>query len=61
MLKWGKTLHLRPGPLRRQEGARTALVVLTCINMLNFADRYVISSVKELIKADLHLSDTVCL
>lgn len=36
-----------------------ALVVLMFINTLNFVDRYVISSVKELIKDDLHLSDTV--
>jgi hypothetical protein len=32
--------------------------VLTAINLLNFADRYVPSAVKELIKADLELSDT---
>eukprot|EP01041_Mallomonas_annulata_P009591 gene9591-19934_t len=41
----------------RREGARYALILLTFINMLSFADRYVISSVKELIKEDLNLSD----
>ena len=59
MLKWGKTLQARSGPPRRQEGARTALLVLTVINMLKFADRYISSSVKELIKAEMNLSDTV--
>jgi hypothetical protein len=43
---------------KRQSGAKFALVVLTCINLLNFADRYVTSAVKELIKEDLNLSDT---
>ena len=59
MLKWGKTLEPQSGPPRRREGARRALVVLTLINMLNFADRYISASVKELIKAEMHLSDTV--
>ena len=53
---FGKTLPRR-GPCR-QEGARAALLALTAINLLNFADRYVASSVKELIKADLGLTDT---
>ena len=38
--------------------ARYALCIFTAINMLNYADRYVFSSVKELIKDGLHLSDT---
>lgn len=41
----------------RQEGARYALFILTCINLLNYADRYVPSAVKTLIQEDLHLSD----
>ena len=53
----GKTLPpTRPG--QRQEGAREALLTLTAINLLNFADRYVPASVKELLKEDLKLSDT---
>ena len=42
---------------KRMEGARFALFVLTAINLLNYMDRYVPSSVKELIKEDLHLTD----
>ena len=38
--------------------ARYALCIFTAINMLNYADRYVFSSVKELIKDGLHLYDT---
>ena len=41
----------------RQYDARQALIVLTAINFLNFADRYVPSSVKSLIQADLNLND----
>lgn len=41
----------------RQYGARNALIVLTTINFLNYADRYVPSSVKSLIQADLQLND----
>lgn len=44
-------------PGQRQKGARFALLVLSGINLLNFADRYVPSGVKELIKDDLHLTD----
>ena len=44
-------------PNSRQHGARFALIVLTLVQSLNFADRYVPASVKELIQADLHLSD----
>ena len=54
---WGKTLPRSRVP-QRQEGARRALLVLTLINLLNFADRYVPSSVKELLKEDLDLTDT---
>jgi MFS family permease len=38
-------------------GARYALAVLTFINLFNYLDRWVISSVLEPIKASLHLSD----
>ena len=41
----------------RQPGARAAILTLTAINFLNFADRYVPSAVKSLIQADLHLTD----
>ena len=53
----GRTLP-RDSPNGRQEGARRALLILTAINLLNFADRYVPASVKELIKEDLDLTDT---
>lgn len=39
-------------------GARYAVTVLTAMNLLNYVDRYVPSANKDLIKADLHLSDT---
>ena len=40
-------------------GARAALVVLTLLNLLNYLDRFVLSSVVESLKAsELHLSDT---
>lgn len=42
---------------RRQPGARTAILTLTAINFLNFADRYVPSAVKSLIQEDLQISD----
>jgi len=41
-----------------QPGATYALTVLTIINLLNYIDRYVPSSTKDLIKADLNLTDT---
>mmetsp|Transcript_33126 Transcript_33126/g.77520 ORF Transcript_33126/g.77520 Transcript_33126/m.77520 type:complete len:481 (-) Transcript_33126:18-1460(-) len=44
-------------PNRRQEGARAALVTLSAINLLNFADRYVPSAVKTLLQEELKLSD----
>jgi len=34
----------------RQPGARHALYILTLINFINYADRYVPAAVKELIK-----------
>ena len=36
---------------------RTLLVLLASLNLLNYFDRYVLSSLLEPIKADLHLSD----
>lgn len=39
------------------EGARYAVAILTAMNLLNYADRYVPSAIKELYKKDLHLSD----
>ncbi len=39
-------------------GATFAVVILTAMNLLNYVDRWVPSAVKELFKADLHLSDT---
>ncbi len=44
--------HRTPPP-----GAKLALVVLTAMNLLNYADRYIPSAVKDLYKRDLHLSD----
>ena len=44
-------------PNVRQYGARYAIIVLSMINLLNFADRYVPSAVKQLIEDDLHLND----
>lgn len=40
------------------EGALFAVVVLTTMNLLNYIDRWVPSAVKDLFKADLHLTDT---
>jgi hypothetical protein len=48
----------RSGLGERQAGARYALLVFSFINLLNYADRYVPSSVKTLIKDDLGLTDT---
>jgi len=44
-------------PQVRQYGANRALIVLSLINLFNLADRYVPSSVKQLIIDDLHISD----
>lgn len=41
----------------RQPGARAAILTLTAINFLNFADRYVPSAVKSLIQEELQISD----
>lgn len=54
--RFGKSLPARHGNLR-QEGARAALITLSCINLLNFADRYVLGAVKSPLKKDLHLTD----
>ena len=56
LFSWGEKLDRSLAP-QRQKGAREALIVLSFINLLNFADRYVPSSVKELIKEDLNLTD----
>lgn len=39
-------------------GALFAVVVLTAMNLLNYIDRWVPSAVKDLFKAELHLTDT---
>ncbi|WP_437762650.1 MFS transporter [Sorangium sp. So ce281] len=39
-------------------GAGFAVAVLTAVNLLNYADRFITSAVKDLFKRDLHLSDT---
>jgi len=45
-------------PLRRaQRDRRNALTILTVINFLNYIDRYVVASVFEPIKRELHFSD----
>jgi MFS family permease len=41
----------------RPRGAVFAVVVLTAMNLLNYVDRWVPSSTKELFKKDLHLTD----
>lgn len=46
-----------PEPQARA-GARYAVTVLTAMNLLNYIDRYVPSANKDLIKAELHLTDT---
>ena len=38
-------------------GATYAVTILTAMNLLNYADRYVPSAIKELYKKDLHLTD----
>ena len=48
------TAHTASSPL---SGARTAIIVLTAMNLLNYVDRYVPSAVKELVKVDLQLTD----
>jgi len=39
------------------EGAQYAVAVLTAMNLLNYADRYIPSAIKSLYKKDLHLTD----
>lgn len=41
----------------RQPGARCALFTLSCINALNFADRYVPAAVKTSMEKDLQIND----
>jgi hypothetical protein len=41
----------------RQKGAERALQVLMCVNLINYADRFVLPAVKTLIQHDLGLSD----
>ena len=50
----------RNGPARDDpaRAARWALAVLTLINFLNYIDRYVLASVFEPIKRELHFSDS---
>eukprot|EP00928_Gymnodinium_smaydae_P041695 TRINITY_DN28182_c0_g1_i1.p1 TRINITY_DN28182_c0_g1~~TRINITY_DN28182_c0_g1_i1.p1 ORF type:complete len:474 (-),score=72.67 TRINITY_DN28182_c0_g1_i1:19-1440(-) len=44
-------------PNQRQDGANFALTVLTVVNLLNFADRYVPNAVKSLFSEELKLDD----
>lgn len=44
-------------PKYRQYGAKSALYILSSINLLNYADRYIPASVKPLYQEDLELSD----
>lgn len=46
-----------PPSVRIPPGGTYAVLVLTAMNLLNYIDRYVPSAVKELFKADLHMSD----
>ena len=46
-----------PAPSETKDGARFAVAVLTAMNLLNYMDRYVPSSVKDLVKTDLKLTD----
>jgi MFS family permease len=55
-LALGRSLD-RSHPFTRQYGARFALQILSSINLLNFADRYVPAAVKTLIQEDLHIND----
>ena len=38
-------------------GARTALTLLTAMNVVNYLDRYILPSVQEQIKGEFHISD----
>jgi MFS transporter, Spinster family, sphingosine-1-phosphate transporter len=58
MTMWEAEVDGRSGALSGR-GARTTLAVLTLINLLNYLDRYVVSSlVESLKKSELRLSDT---
>ncbi len=39
------------------KGATVALVLLTCMNFVNYLDRYILPAVQEQVKHDFHLSD----
>lgn len=41
----------------RVPGAVTALVLLTCLNFINYIDRYILPGVQEQIKGEFHVSD----
>jgi len=47
-----KRTETKPKP-----GAKYALIILTCINLLNYMDRWIPSATKDLYKEDLDLSD----
>jgi MFS transporter, Spinster family, sphingosine-1-phosphate transporter len=46
------------GPVMKRRDARVALGILTVINFLNYIDRYVLASVFEPMKHELHFTDT---
>jgi hypothetical protein len=39
---------------------RTALALLTALNLLNYIDRSVLFAVQDLVKAEFHRSDAAC-
>jgi len=43
-------------PYERQEGALYALRLLTCINLLNYADRYVLAAIKSDVEDELNIN-----
>lgn len=47
-----------PRILSRHDPGRYALITLTCINLLNYIDRYIPSATKQYFQKDLDLSDT---
>ena len=51
--KEDKAANAKPSP----PGAQYAIVILTIMNLLNYADRYVPSAIKDLYKKDLKLTD----
>lgn len=53
-----KTTPSNPEARKSPPGALQAAFLLTAVNLLNYADRYVPSAVKDLYKRDLGLSDT---